>query len=124
MTVIAEQQWVRYGDRRHALAQAYDKELLLRVQRGVDLLREQYGEDWVDHINPEKLNLMSSDYCVLGQLYNGYITGTRALDIDGHEIGCDTFAYGGGEDADRIRVDYDELDDIWLEVIEAFRTDE
>lgn len=40
-----------------------------RVIRGIELLKDEWGEDWVDHVDPSCLVLSSGKHCVLGQLY-------------------------------------------------------
>lgn len=41
------------------------------VQNGIAVLKEKWGPDYVDHIDPLLLDLGSASTCVLGQLYDG-----------------------------------------------------
>lgn len=57
------------GELRTRLEKEVDAMICDRVLRGIALLKEGYGEDFADHINPKTLNLQDSECCVLGQLY-------------------------------------------------------
>lgn len=48
------------------------------VRRGIVLLNEK-NPGWLDDIDIKDLDLASSCYCVLGQLYNGFIRGAYTL---------------------------------------------
>lgn len=58
-----------------------DAEVKERVQRGIDLLREKYGRDWVDKIDMETFDISNGSVCVLGQVYGGYMRGCNMLGI-------------------------------------------
>lgn len=51
---------------------ALDEQIKQRVLLGMDFLRRTYGEDWVDHITLETLDLTSASACVLGQVHPAY----------------------------------------------------
>jgi hypothetical protein len=55
-----------------------DERIKENVLRGLDFLRTTYGEDWVDHINLETLQLSDSSSCVLGQVHPAYHGGTSS----------------------------------------------
>lgn len=55
---------------RDILTRVFDAIVKARVQRGLALLKEKYGDNWVDKIDPKQLDLADSAVCVVGQLYN------------------------------------------------------
>lgn len=61
---------ITYGEARTRAEKICDEILKARIIRGMELLREKWGEDFVDHIDPGTLSLASPNYCVLGQLYD------------------------------------------------------
>jgi hypothetical protein len=63
----------------------YDELVRQRVERGMELLRKQYGEEWVDHIDCKSLDLRDGAACVLGQLYGNYDHGVSELGITDDE---------------------------------------
>jgi len=58
-----------------------DRKVRQRVLDGIELLKKEYGEDWVDHIDMERLDLSSGTSCVLGQLYGDWRSGCLSLGI-------------------------------------------
>jgi hypothetical protein len=60
-----------YGEQRTPLQEAIDEVVLEKVKRGIAVLEEKYGPDWVDRIDLDTLDLGESDSCVLGQVYAG-----------------------------------------------------
>jgi hypothetical protein len=55
-------------ERSHAM-KAVDALVKERVQKGILFLREEYGEDWVEHIDLRALSLDDGASCVLGQVH-------------------------------------------------------
>jgi hypothetical protein len=64
-----------YGEMRSEEEQAVDRVVLARVRKGIELLKEKHGDDWVEKIDLRKLKLSNSSCCVLGQLYGKYENG-------------------------------------------------
>lgn len=105
-----------FDEQRTAAEKLVDAAVKERILRGLDVLREYYGEDWVDHIDPGSLDLSSSTRCVLGQLEDFECGGdfhTALERIDG-EVEVTPEAYGfdteWGSDS------YEELTEAWLTV--------
>lgn len=83
-----------YGEARSAEETATDREILNKVLNGIELLKKKYGDDWVDKIDLETLQLSSGTRCVLGQ------------------VGRATYGGKGyGEMIDLLRRDFGELGD-------------
>lgn len=80
------------ADERSPALQELDKQIKENVQRGLVFLREKYGEDWVDHINLETLELTASDRCVLGQVHPHYYS-TNEYGDDGYDAAKQEFAF-------------------------------
>lgn len=57
-----------FEEQRTAAEKIEDAEVKARVLKGLEVLREQYGEDWVEHIDVADLDLSSASRCILGQL--------------------------------------------------------
>lgn len=53
------------------------EEAVARVNRGSELLDNYEGPAWMDRINPQKLDMSSGQYCIIGQAYNGYDQGLK-----------------------------------------------
>jgi hypothetical protein len=70
---------VTYEALRSPAQKEIDQRVLGRVKRGMALLQEVYGDDWVEQINANRLDLSSSSECVLGQVYGEYETGLDEL---------------------------------------------
>lgn len=65
-----------------------DRRVRERVLNGIKWLEEEYGPEWKDKIDLDLLQLTSSSYCVLGQLYSemtgeedGYTWAVRTFDL-------------------------------------------
>lgn len=116
---------VTYGEQRSAAAKIADEELKERVLRGLEVVRERYGDDWVDHIDPLRLDLSSPTRCVLGQLESQHTGGMAGNDpfmfaiaaIDG-DVENDPFMFGFDTDEEG-EYGYSELTEAWLAVIEG-----
>lgn len=101
---------------------ALDREVLNRVLKGIEILKEEYGDDWVDKINLDTLRLSSGISCVLGQLNGGdFCKGISKFQIQGFDMGR------GGEQfgftAFRFSSEYDILDRVWKREIEHLRAE-
>jgi len=53
-----------------------------RIRRGVALLDREVP-DWHERVSIDRLNVISDNYCVLGQLFGSYQVGLIALDLVG-----------------------------------------
>jgi hypothetical protein len=73
------------SDERSPAMIALDKSVKERVQQGIEFLREEYGEDWVDHIDMKTLCLSDGSCCVLGQLEPIYV-GVPEYAEEGYEL--------------------------------------
>lgn len=62
-----------------------DRKVRANVLNGIELLKREYGEDWVDKIDLDCLHLSSSSSCVLGQLYGDYVVGKRKIGLSESE---------------------------------------
>lgn len=78
------------------------------VLRGEALLT-LHVPDWRSDVNPADLDMSTTEWCVLGQVFMGYDAGLSALNIDRHDS-----AYYG---FDAYQAAYDELTDAWLDVL-------
>lgn len=52
-----------------------------RVREGIRLLDARGPEDWRARLDAERLDIFDPGNCVLGQLFDGYTEGMKALDI-------------------------------------------
>jgi hypothetical protein len=76
-----------FGDQRSERMKEIDAMVKQRVMAGMRLLQAEYGEDWVDRINLDELDLHNVNTCVLGQVYgvegmdeeSGYLRGRKKL---------------------------------------------
>ncbi len=71
-------------DTRSPLQVAYDLEILNRVLLGIEDLKREHGDGWVDLIDLDTLQLSMGSSCVLGQVYAEEAQGTG---YDGFGIG-------------------------------------
>lgn len=83
------------------------------VARGAALLDEK-REGWHEQIDVERLHMMSTWDCLLGQLYDGFGQGVRELFPNGRTTRHDRAIEHGFDTRD----DYDELEELWAEQIE------
>lgn len=58
----------------------YSKQLLEFIDNSIALL-QQNDNAWLDKIDQNTLDMGSSEYCILGQLYGSYYIGKWKLDI-------------------------------------------
>jgi hypothetical protein len=106
---------IRYGELRTPLEKKIDAEIVDRVEAGLAALKERYGDDWIDKIDPVRLDLSHGSRCVLGQVYGDYGMGQQALGID--ETGARDFGFQQGKG-----VTYRMLDSVWKDVIPKLKT--
>lgn len=97
-----------YGEMRSNAEVIKDDLIKKRVIRGMELLQERYGEEWVDHISPENLDLGDGGSCILGQVYGGYNDGLGKLRIRNGSI--------YGFDSDNSGINYEDLNKAWKKV--------
>jgi len=64
-----------YGELRTRTEKIADLAVRERVQRGLVVLHEVYGDDWVDHIDPAELMMGNTKSCILGQIEGKLIGG-------------------------------------------------
>lgn len=113
-----------YGELRMNAERIYDGRVKERVLAGMELLREKYGDDFADHIDPGSLNLEDGGSCVLGQLYGGagvcgYVRGLAILDGDLIADEDAAARYGFLVADDEEDYTYEELTDAWLVALGA-----
>lgn len=70
-----------YGELRTTKEKALDAELKERVLRGIEALKDTYGEDFASQIDCSVLDMRDPSFCVLGQLEGGYVAGCRRLGL-------------------------------------------
>lgn len=64
---------VTYEAMRSNAERIADANLKERVLKGIEVLNEKFGPNWVDEIDPSELLLSSPTQCVLGQVYDLHI---------------------------------------------------
>ncbi len=94
-----------------------------RVQNGVNLLND-YAGDWFWLVKLDILDITSTEYCVLGQLFGSFQNGTRDLgfsydqytqSLNGFEMTHDEYT---SEDPASIQA---QIENEWYGVISALR---
>lgn len=114
-----------YAEMRSPEEVAMDRKVLNRVLAGIEILKEEYGDDWVDKINLDTLRLCNAHQCVLGQIgasidggnYHGQIG--RLKTKFGDEIGA---GYEHGFAA-MDNTQYAALDRVWPREITRLRAE-
>ena len=101
-----------FGEQRSPAMKKIDKRVKDRVQKGIDLLQEKHGADWVDKIDLKSLNLGSTTECVLGQVYGDYHDGLKELQLHGESA-----KYGFMSEGEPYTV----LDEEWADRISLLR---
>lgn len=91
-----------------------DRKVRANVLNGIEVLKKEYGEDWVDKIDLDTLHLASATSCVLGQLYGEYGAGKRKIGLSENEAKESGFNIGAG-------ARYDVLDAAWIREIGYIR---
>lgn len=92
-----------------------DRRTRRSVLEGIELLKKVHGEDWVDRIDLDSLDLMNGDRCVLGQLYGNYERGCKELSIESKD-GLYGFSFRGLRDEDDERPhDWAMLNAAWFQ---------
>lgn len=81
----------------------------LAATRGASLLDSRVP-DWFRQINTSELNLASTTYCTLGQLFGTYYDGLTALNVEGDDR---RYYYGFSTPDDN----YEALTEAWLNEI-------
>ena len=108
-----------YGEMRTPQEIELDRKVLNKVLAGIEFLQERYGDDWVDKIDLNTLQLASAQSCVLGQF--GRNTGRG----DYHAM-IDRFCIGSGTEhgfaANRYE-EYPALDRVWKREITRLRAE-
>ena len=107
-----------YATERSAAEVAADAACLERVKKGIAWLQQTWGDDWVEHIDMEKLSHASASCCILGQLYAygkyGFSPSQYGFDADRSEE--TRFKTGRG-----VTDNYARLDKIWKQMIQAWQ---
>lgn len=73
---------VTFSEQRTDAQKLIDALTLDRVKKGIALLNERCGPNWVDEIDMATLQLKNGESCVLGQVYGDYEVGAEQLDIN------------------------------------------
>lgn len=105
---------ITYGNMRTPLEKEIDARIVQNVERGLARLRDEFGDGWVERIDPARLDLSDGSRCVLGQVYGGYMSGLYELNLG------DAEAREFGFQADS-RQAYKDLDSIWKPVISRIK---
>lgn len=71
------------------------------VNRGALMLDEVYGTEWPTLVNMRKLDMLSDQYCILGQVYGSFPRGLR--EIRPHDTYDHGFLMRGGYARERDR---------------------
>lgn len=94
-------------------------DIATRVAKGVAMLDER-RPGWEGQIDLITLDIMSTDTCVLGQVYGGFHTGIRDLNFDGvWEMGFDCDVHSSMRDQ---HLEFYELTQEWTRVITILRS--
>lgn len=72
-----------YGEMRTRAERIYDEVLKIRILAGLEALQAEFGDEWVEKIDCETLDLSSGSECVLGQTCGGYMEGVVMLNKEG-----------------------------------------
>lgn len=56
-----------------------------QVENGMRLLDEKFGTNFIDKIDPDRLDIGSGISCICGQLYGDYCNGRDKLGLTDHE---------------------------------------
>lgn len=98
-----------------------------RVARGVALL-DSVEPGWFHRVDVDALNVASSKYCVLGQLFRDYSLGAKALGLDqdgaaehGFQVTMFKGPWGFEETVRNSLNEYPALAQEWRRVIEILR---
>lgn len=111
-----------YGEMRTRAQRIFDWQIKERVLAGIEVLREKHGDSFVDYIDCATLDLSDGAWCVLGQLYGGYVEGVRVICPTGlGSIDQDIWAEDHGfylplEEGDD-GGEYEDLTEAWLTVL-------
>lgn len=88
-----------------------DRTIKARVIAGIELLKEKYGENWVEHIDMEKFDIANGERCILGMVYGRYTFGLERLAIPEHEGAVYGFSTLGGGVEDN----WEDLQAAWIQ---------
>lgn len=80
-----------------------------RVQKGASFL-DEHEPDWAEKINPDNLDMSSTNLCVIGQTFGSWSPALKSLNIDEQEYGFDLMYGDHGED-------WKTLDALWLKEV-------
>lgn len=85
----------------------------IMVRNGAEVLDEK-KPGWHKEVAVDELEILCSNYCILGQVYGHYVDGLDALGIDMDESWMYGFygPHGGGPPGY-----YDELEELWVKEI-------
>lgn len=81
MLTIEEQRVLTFEEQRTPAEKTYDRTVKESVQRGLALLEERHGPDWVDYIDLGSLELSCGARCVLGQVYGDFEHGLDEIGV-------------------------------------------
>lgn len=88
------------------------------IDKGIELL-DTKTPGWRKDINLAELNMVNTNFCVLGQLYDEYLSGCYNLEIQGEMYGFDLPLELTEDESIEIdaHVLYEQLTDEWKEAI-------
>lgn len=89
-----------------------DRTVNERVAEGVTLL-DQHRPGWAGLLDLDQLDIVSTTFCVLAQLFGDYWAGKTALGIEDEE------GWRYGFDSPMFKDDAEEVEDAWREAVAA-----
>lgn len=102
-----------YDEMRTRAQRIYDDDVKAGVLAGIKVLQKEYGDEWVDKINCDTLDLSEGAQCVLGQVCGDFDYGVEALTDDG-EYDLEWAQEHGFYSEDG---EYEKLDEAWHAVL-------
>lgn len=108
-----------FRDQRSAAERIADEQIKERVLLGLEFLKQEHGEAWVDHIDPERLDLSDASCCVLGQLGGFNENVNKIVRATGDINGDARRGFNCGEPDDDADAEFEALTQAWRAVITA-----
>jgi hypothetical protein len=75
-------------------------QVVANVAKGAQRLDDYYNSiRWVERVNTEALNMSDCAFCILGQLFDDYVYGSDALELEfGEDYGFDFASWNASEE--------------------------
>jgi hypothetical protein len=95
-----------------------------RINRGMERLNSYYGDEWINRIDLDTLDIGKAESCILGQLEGGYHRGMAKLNLNNEE--CWLYGFSGESIVDGVRVNSDpatwrNLQTAWILTLKSIR---